>query len=114
MLLAQVVAGGVGLNIQAASVVIFAEPQIKPSLEAQAIARAQRMGQTRPVFVYRMLNERSVDERIVQLLETKQTVFDVYADRSVAADENDEATSITEGTVVKEIIEEERKRYNVG
>ncbi|MCT2910896.1 DEAD/DEAH box helicase [Weissella confusa] len=114
VLLAQVVAGGVGLNIQAASVVIFAEPQIKPSLEAQAIARAQRMGQTRPVFVYRMLNERSVDERIVQLLETKQTVFDVYADRSVAADENDEATSITEGTVVKEIIEEERKRYNVG
>ncbi|MBJ7680907.1 DEAD/DEAH box helicase [Weissella confusa] len=114
VLLAQVVAGGVGLNIQAASVVIFAEPQIKPSLEAQAIARAQRMGQTRPVFVYRMLNERSVDERIVQLLETKQTVFDVYADRSVAADENDEATSITEGAVVKEIIEEERKRYNVG
>lgn len=114
VLLAQVVAGGVGLNIQAASVVIFAEPQIKPSLEAQAIARAQRMGQTRPVFVYRVLNERSVDERIVQLLETKQNVFDVYADRSVAADENDEATSITEGTVVKEIIEEERKRYNVG
>ena len=114
VLLAQVVAGGVGLNIQAASVVIFAEPQIKPSLEAQAIARAQRMGQTRPVFVYRMLNERSVDERIVQLLETKQNVFDVYADRSVAADESDEATSITEGTVVKEIIEEERKRYNVG
>lgn len=114
VLLAQVVVGGVGLNIQAASVVIFAEPQIKPSLEAQAIARAQRMGQTRPVFVYRVLNERSVDERIVQLLETKQNVFDVYADRSVAADENDEATSITEGTVVKEIIEEERKRYNVG
>lgn len=66
------------------------------------------------VTVERFLNERSVDERIVKLLETKQNVFDVYADCSAAADENVEGKSITEGTVVKEIIEEERERYNVG
>ncbi|WP_195318048.1 hypothetical protein [Weissella cibaria] len=66
------------------------------------------------VTVEQFLNERSVDERIVKLLETKQNVFDVYADCSAAADENVEAKSITEGTVVKEIIEEERERYNVG
>lgn len=66
------------------------------------------------VTAEQFLNERSVDERIVKLLETKQNVFDVYVDCSAAADENVEAKSITEGTVVKEIIEEERERYNVG
>lgn len=43
----QVTAGGVGLNIQASSLVIFCEPQLKPSTETQAISRAYRMGQTR-------------------------------------------------------------------
>ena len=49
VLVAQIGAGGTGLNIQAASVVILCEPQIKPSIEAQAIARVHRMGQVRTV-----------------------------------------------------------------
>src|SRR5262249_17734272 len=48
-LVSQIEAGGVGLNIQAASVVVLAEPQWKPSTEEQAIARCHRMGQARPV-----------------------------------------------------------------
>lgn len=55
-------AGGVGLNIQAASLVIFCEPQLKPSTETQAISRAYRMGQTRSVLVHRLLTEDTVDE----------------------------------------------------
>ena len=47
VLVAQIVAGGVGLNIQAASVVVICEPQLKPTTEWQAIARAHRMGQLR-------------------------------------------------------------------
>lgn len=82
---AQIQAGGTGLNIQSASVVIICEPQFKPSIENQAISRAYRMGQTRNVLVYRLLCENSVDERITDLLAHKQAEFDAYADESVAA-----------------------------
>lgn len=82
----QVTAGGVGLNIQAASLVIFCEPQLKPSTETQAISRAYRMGQTRSVLVHRLLTEDTVDEAITALLRQKQALFDEYADRSAAGD----------------------------
>ena len=52
VLVAQIQAGGTGLNIQAASIVVFCEPQIKPSLENQALSRVYRMGQMRNVLVY--------------------------------------------------------------
>ena len=55
VLICQVQAGGVGLNIQAASVVVFCEPQIKPALESQVISRAYRMGQINKVVVHRLL-----------------------------------------------------------
>lgn len=87
VLVAQIQSGGTGLNIQSASVVILCEPQLKPSTENQAIARAYRMGQTRNVLVYRLLCEDSVDEKIMDLLESKQKIFDEYADDSVAANE---------------------------
>src|SRR5699024_3319191 len=45
VLISQITAGGVGLNIQAANIVILCEPQWKPSIENQAISRAYRMGQ---------------------------------------------------------------------
>jgi hypothetical protein len=81
---AQIQSGGTGLNIQAASVVIICEPQFKPSIENQAISRAYRMGQARNVLVYRLLCEETVDERITELLEQKQEIFDAFADESVA------------------------------
>ncbi|HEX3960362.1 MAG TPA: DEAD/DEAH box helicase [Trebonia sp.] len=82
VLVAQIQAGGVGLNIQAASVIIIAEPQLTPSIEEQAIARAHRMGQVRPVDVHRLLCEDSVDQRILELLAAKREAFDEYARRS--------------------------------
>lgn len=83
----QITAGGTGLNIQSASVVVICEPQFKPSVENQAISRAYRMGQTRNVIVYRLLCDNSVDEHIVDILENKQNIFDAYADKSEAAQE---------------------------
>lgn len=88
VLAAQIQAGGTGLNIQSASVVIICEPQFKPSIENQAISRAYRMGQTRNVLVYRLLCDETVDERITELLETKQEIFDAFADQSEAARES--------------------------
>ena len=82
VLLAQIEAGGTGLNIQAASVVVICEPQWKPSVEEQAIARAHRMGQTRRVQVRRLLAKDCVDERICEVQENKLLLFEHFAHRS--------------------------------
>ena len=87
MLICQVQAGGTGLNIQAASVIIFCEPQIKPSIENQAISRAYRMGQIRSVMVHRLLSDNTVDERILELLREKQEQFDLFAEESATGSE---------------------------
>ncbi|MBQ7257633.1 MAG: DEAD/DEAH box helicase [Abditibacteriota bacterium] len=84
VLVAQVQAGGVGLNIQAASVVIFCEPQIKPSIENQALSRTYRMGQVRNVLVYRLLADNTVDEAIMDILSVKSELFESFAQESVA------------------------------
>lgn len=106
----QIVAGGVGINIQAASVVIFCEPQIKPAQETQAIARAHRMGQVNKVVVHRLLTENSVDERMMELLNSKQRIFDTYARDSVVVESSNEAVDITEKELIEKIVNEEKKR----
>lgn len=105
----QVTAGGVGLNIQTASLVIFCEPQLKPSTETQAISRAYRMGQTRSVLVHRLLTEDTVDEAITELLRQKQALFDEYADRSAAGD----AQARTEQEWITRTVAEEQKRLGL-
>ena len=88
VLLSQILAGGTGLNIQKASIVIMCEPQYKPSIENQAIARAYRIGQTSNVTVYRLLGERTIDERILQILKEKQALFDAYANKSESGEQS--------------------------
>ena len=105
MLVSQIQAGGTGLNIQSASVVIITEPQWKPSIEDQAISRAYRMGQSRNVLVYRLLCENTVDEKIRDLLRSKQEIFDTFADKSVAAEANAEIDNKTFGDIIKEEID---------
>ena len=106
VLIAQVQAGGTGLNIQTASVIIFCEPQLKPSIENQAISRAYRMGQLRSVLVYRLLCDETVDERIIELLEEKQNIFDNFADESVIG----EKSMAIDNNAVKEIIASEKAK----
>ena len=105
VLVAQIQSGGTGLNIQSASVVVLCEPQFKPSIENQAISRAYRMGQTRNVLVYRLLCEDTVDEKIMSTLESKQAIFDAFADKSVAAAESQEIDDRTFGNIIKEEID---------
>lgn len=107
VLVSQIMAGGTGLNIQSASVVIICEPQIKPSIESQAISRAYRMGQSRNVLVYRLLCSDTIDERITDILAQKTNVFNAFADQSAAAD-NIEIDS----AAFTHMIEEERARIN--
>ena len=112
VLLAQIISGGTGLNIQSASVVIIAEPQLKPSTENQAISRAYRMGQSRNVLVYRLLCPGTVDERITELLAEKQHIFDEFADDSVAAEKDLELDKKEQADILEK--EEERLRKEAG
>lgn len=111
VLVSQIQAGGVGLNIQAASVIIIAEPQLTPSIEEQAIARAHRMGQVRPVDVHRLLCEDSVDQRILELLAGKREAFDEYARRSDMANATPDALDTGSETELRRaIVAAERTR----
>ena len=112
VLVSQIQAGGVGLNIQAASVIIIAEPQLTPSIEEQAIARAHRMGQVRPVDVHRLLCEDSVDQRVLELLAAKREAFDEYARRSDMAKATPDAVDTgSETELRKTIVAAERARF---
>jgi superfamily II DNA or RNA helicase len=110
VLLAQIEAGGVGLNLQAASVVILCEPQLKPTIEHQAVARAHRMGQVRAVQVHRLLATTGVDQRLLAILESKARLFDAYARRSEVAAAAPEAVDVSDVGVARRIVEEEQLR----
>ncbi|MCQ3802510.1 MAG: DEAD/DEAH box helicase [bacterium] len=123
VLVSQIEAGGVGLNIQAASVVILAEPQWKPSTEVQAIARCYRMGQVRPVEVHRLLTQNSVDEHMRDILSRKSALFAEYAQKSAIKEAAPEAidTTAEESTQTgssqaeqeRRIVEYERHRLGI-
>ncbi|HMT90027.1 MAG TPA: C-terminal helicase domain-containing protein, partial [Dermatophilaceae bacterium] len=114
VLVSQIEAGGVGTNIQAASVVVLCEPQVKPSAETQAIARVHRMGQVRSVQVHRLLGDDSVDERMLEILAGKTAVFDTYVRESAMGDSAPEAIDISERNLAARIIAAEQERLQVG
>ena len=77
-------AGGFGLNLTAAGYVFLLDPWWNPAAEAQAIDRAHRIGQTKPVNAYRLVARDTVEERILSLQEKKRAL----ADSILAGDES--------------------------
>ncbi|MDR2286599.1 MAG: DEAD/DEAH box helicase [Prevotellaceae bacterium] len=69
-------AGGLGLNLTAADYVIHLDPWWNPAIEDQASDRAYRIGQSRPVTVYRLVAEQTIEEKIIQLHNTKRDLAD--------------------------------------
>jgi non-specific serine/threonine protein kinase len=67
-------AGGVGLNLTAADYVIHLDPWWNPAVEMQASDRAHRIGQDKPVFVYKIIARDTVEEKILQLQERKRAL----------------------------------------
>ena len=110
VLLSQIQAGGVGLNLQAASVIVLCEPQVKPTMESQAVARAHRMGQIRSVRVHRLLATDSVDQRMLDILAAKTRSFDAYARHSDTAHSTPDAMDISEQSIARRIVEAEQQR----
>ena len=77
-------AGGQGLNLTAADYIYILDPWWNPAVEAQAVDRAHRIGQTRRVFAYRLIARDTVEEKILALQDRKRDL----AESIVRADEN--------------------------
>jgi superfamily II DNA or RNA helicase len=77
-------AGGLGLNLTAAEYVFLLDPWWNPAVEAQAIDRTHRIGQTRPVFAYRLIARDTVEEKVLELQQRKRAL----ADAIITADES--------------------------
>ena len=67
-------AGGTGLNLTAADTVIHYDPWWNPAVERQATDRAHRIGQNKPVFVYKLIAEGTIEERMLELQERKRAL----------------------------------------
>ncbi|MGH7215179.1 MAG: DEAD/DEAH box helicase, partial [Tepidisphaeraceae bacterium] len=80
-------AGGVGLNLTAADYVFLLDPWWNPAVEAQAIDRTHRIGQTRNVFAYRLIAKDTVEEKVLQLQKSKRDLADAIltADNALIA-----------------------------
>jgi superfamily II DNA or RNA helicase len=78
-------AGGLGLNLHAAEYVYLLDPWWNPAVEAQAIDRAHRIGQTRQVFAYRLIARDTVEDKVVELQQSKRELADaiISADNSL-------------------------------
>lgn len=81
-------AGGVGLNLTAAEYVFLLDPWWNPATEAQAIDRTHRIGQTRPVFAYRLIVRDTVEEKVLELQASKRDLANaiIRADEGVMRD----------------------------
>jgi len=80
-------AGGLGLNLTAAEYVFLMDPWWNPAIEAQAIDRTHRIGQTRNIFAYRFIARDTVEEKILELQRTKRELADaiITADNGILA-----------------------------
>jgi superfamily II DNA or RNA helicase len=76
LFLISIKAGGLGLNLTAADYVFILDPWWNPAVEAQAVDRAHRIGQARQVFAYRLIARDTVEEKVLELQQTKRNLAD--------------------------------------
>jgi SNF2 family DNA or RNA helicase len=81
-------AGGVGLNLTSADYVFLLDPWWNPAVEKQAMDRTHRIGQTKPVFVYKFISKNTIEEKIIKLQEKKQRVSDDLIEQNDAIVKN--------------------------
>ncbi|MCW2824666.1 MAG: helicase, partial [Aeromicrobium sp.] len=77
-------AGGFGLNLTEADYCYVLDPWWIPATEAQAVDRAHRIGQTRPVMVYRLVSADTIEEKVMELKARKSALFDAVMDEGAA------------------------------
>ncbi|MDR1323554.1 MAG: DEAD/DEAH box helicase, partial [Candidatus Margulisbacteria bacterium] len=79
-------AGGVGINLTSANYVIIYDPWWNPAVEQQAMDRAHRIGQTKEVFVYKLITKGTVEEKILALQKKKKSLIDAVITSDAAAE----------------------------
>ena len=89
-------AGGVGLNLTAADTVIHYDPWWNPAAEDQASDRAWRIGQDKPVFVYKLITNQSIEEKILALQKNKAQLT-----QSILSTDYEHEVKLTEEDVMK-------------
>jgi SNF2 family DNA or RNA helicase len=92
-------AGGFGLNLTEADYCFVCDPWWNPAAEAQAIDRTHRIGQTRPVTVYRLVSQGTIEEKVVALQERKRGLF------AAVLDEGDAFGSAITASDVRELLD---------
>ena len=90
-ILVSITAGGLGLNLTAASRVFVMEPQFNPAQEAQAIERVHRLGQKREVIITKYIMENSFEEKMLRLQEKKRALADMSMERGMKFDKQEKA-----------------------
>ena len=90
-ILVSISAGGLGLNLTAASRVFVMEPQFNPAAEAQAIERVHRLGQKRDVIITKYIMEQSFEEKMLKLQEKKKALADMSIEKGMKFDKQDKA-----------------------
>ena len=88
-------AGGVGLNLTAADTVIHFDPWWNPAAEDQASDRAWRIGQDKPVFVYKLITSQSIEEKILALQKNKASLT-----KSILSIDHENEVKLTEEDVM--------------
>ena len=84
-------AGGTGLNLTQADTVIHFDPWWNPAVEKQATDRAYRIGQTNPVFVYKLIMNNSIEQKVFKMQQDKQALVDaLFTDKSMSFTKFDE------------------------
>ena len=102
VILVSIMAGGLGLNLTAASKVYVMEPQYNPAAEAQAVDRVHRLGQKREVSTYRFIMAGSVEENMRRLQRKKEDLADLSLNRNVKMDKT---------SILKDRLEELRSLF---
>ncbi len=92
-------AGGFGLNLTEADYCFICDPWWNPAAEAQAVDRAHRIGQTRPVTVYRLVSEDTIEEKVVALQDRKRELF------GAVIDDGDEFGTAIEAADIRALLE---------
>lgn len=77
-------AGGLGLNLTAAGYVFLLDPWWNPAVEKQAVDRAHRIGQDKPVFAYRLIARNTVEERVLELQQSKRELAEALLGSDVS------------------------------
>ena len=95
IVLISIKAGGVGLNLVSAQDVIIYDPWWNPFVEQQAVDRAYRIGQDKPVTVYKLVAATTIEERIVEMQKNKENDFDELIN-GISTDKNIDLKDIIE------------------